>query len=477
MMKVSKLDPTQGYVVTREDEKPDAGQAQPFSKAAAVFLKRAGSDAGVRLHDLVTGMTYTPADTDVVRLVYFSQLRPENVEIRSADGKTRKPVQDLHDSLRNLATEKSSGLFVPADDFWLVAPPELNSEFEQQVEWLRRESPEFKTEAPTADFDRREPTGLDRDTYPVETRDEMDLLPGLSGEKMLNATIAFVRDANPATLAALGALAGMLAYKSMGLKGVVGLLLAVAALKRYIRMGSRIIMDERLDLVARGIQDGIPVGRDGQVDAAFLDALRHFPAGDHNVAFRRVNPSVKARQWECNPIKIDPSAYDLDSRIETVSQVVDGDTFVGKGGRYRLIGIDAPELDHHGHAEPGAQSAWDMLRQIIPPGTQVSVEVAKNQPALYGRMPCYLYAKDPASGKEFCVNKLLVQEGLARVTNFQPYHPKMQEFLESALDAISRRKGLWNALYNPRPQPKLFSVEAEKSVASGGDEHVRFSLA
>ncbi|ODU24621.1 MAG: hypothetical protein ABS95_01670 [Verrucomicrobia bacterium SCN 57-15] len=467
----------QGYVVTREGEKPDDKQAQPFSKAAAAFLKRAGSDSRVRLYDTVTGISYTPADADVVRLVYFSHLRPESVEIRSADGKVRKPAPDLHDSLRNLGTEKSGGLFVPADDFWLVPPPEMNSEFEQQIEWLRRESPEFKTEPPGADFNRREPVGMDGDTYPIETRDEMDLLPGLSGEKMLNATIAFAREANPATLAVLGALAGMFAYKSMGLKGVVGLLLAIAALKRYIRMGSRIIMDDRLDLVARGIQDGIPVGKDGQVDAEFLESLRHFPVGDHNVAFRRVNPSVKARQWEHNPIKIDPSAYDLDSGLETVNQVVDGDTLVGERGRYRLIGVDAPELDHHGHAQPGAQSAWDMLRQIIPPGTQVRVEVARNQPALYGRMPCYLYAKDPASSKEICVNQLLVQEGLARVTNFQPYHPKMQEFLESALDAISQRKGLWNALYNPRPQPKLFSVEAEKSNASSGNERVRFSLA
>jgi len=105
------------------------------------------------------------------------------------------------------------------------------------------------------------------------------------------------------------------------------------------------------------------------------------------------------------------------------------------------------------------------------------VEVARNQPALYGRMPCYLYAKDPTSGKEICVNKLLVEEGLARVTNFQPYHPRMQEFVQCALDAISQRKGLWNALYNPKPQPKILSVQAERSVAGSGNERVNFSLA
>jgi endonuclease YncB( thermonuclease family) len=475
---VSKIDPAQGYIVMREGDQPDPAKAQPFLKAAAAFLKGAATDPVTRLYDTVTGMSYSPADADVVRLVYFSHLRPEDMEVRSADGRTLKPVQDLPETLRDLAKHKSGGLFVPADDVWLVPPPEINPEFEQQIELLRHELPEMKMEAPMADqVHLRGPSGAGTGNYPVELHDDMDLLPGLSGEKMLNATITFVRQANPATLAALGALAGMLAYKSMGLKGVVGLLLAVAALKRYLKMGSRIIMDQRLDLVARGIQDGIPVNKDGQVDAEFLEALRHFPVGDHNVAFRRLSPAVRARGWEHHPIKVDPSAYGLESHTETVSQVVDGDTFVGQRGRYRLIGIDTPELDHHGQSQAGAQSAWETLRRVIPPGSQVRVEVARNQPALYGRMPCYLYAKDPTSGKEICVNKLLVEEGLARVTNFQPYHPRMQEFVQCALDAISQRKGLWNALYNPKPQPKILSVQAERSVAGSGNERVNFSLA
>jgi endonuclease YncB( thermonuclease family) len=475
---MSKIDPAQGYVVMHEGDQPDPAKAQPFLKAAAAFLKGAATDPATRLYDTVTGISYSPADADVVRLVYVSQLRPEDMEVRSVAGRTLKSVPKLQEALHDLARHKSGGLFVPADDVWLIPPPEINPEFEQQVELLQRELPEMETEAPMADqVHPRGPAGTETGAYPVEIHDDMDLLPGLSGEKMLNATIAFARQANPATLAALGALAGMLAYKSMGLKGVVGLLLAVAALKRYLKMGSRIIMDQRLDLIARGIQDGIPVNKDGQVDAEFLEALRQFPVGDHNVAFRRASPAVKARPWEHHPVRIDASAYGLDSYAETVSQVADGDTFVGQRGRYRLIGIDTPELDHHGQSQPGAQRAWETLRQLIPTGSQVRVEVARNQPALYGRTPCYLYAKDPASGKEICVNKLLVEEGLARVTNFQPYHPKMQEFVQCALDAISQRKGLWNAFYNPKPQPKIFSVQAERSVASSGNERVDFSLA
>ncbi len=473
-------DTSAGYILLRQGEQPDPTKERPFQQAAAAFLKGVAADPLLQLHDLATGLSYSAADSDVVRMVYFSHLLPRDLEVRSADGQARKPVQNIQDTLQELARNKSGGLYVPAENLWLVSPPESNPEFEQQVELLQRESPEMKADAPSVGDPLSGPATSvpDSSLYPVETRDDMDLLPGLSGDRMLNATINFVRQANPATLAVLGALAGMLAYKSMGLKGVVGLLLAIAALKRYIKMGNRIILDQRLDLAARGIQEGIPVNKDGQIDQEFLEALRHFPVGDNNVALRRVSPAVKAREWGHHPIKIDPAAYELESSAETVAQVVDGDTFVGQRGRYRLIGIDTPEVDHQSpnKSQPGAQQAWEVVRQLIPPGSKVRVEVAKNQPALYGRQPCYLYARDPASGTEVCINKLLVEQGLARVTNFQPYHPKMQEFLEANLDAIAHRKGLWNALYDPKPQPRLFSVQAEKSPGPGGAERVSFSL-
>ena len=473
-------DTSAGYVLLRQGEQPDPTKERPFQQAAAAFLKGVAADPLLQLHDPATGLSYSAADSDVVRMVYFSHLLPRDLEVRSADGQTRKPVQNVQDTLQELARNKSGGLYVPAEDLWLVSPPESNPEFEQQVQLLQREAPEMKADASSVGDPLSGPAASvpDSSLYPVETRDDMDLLPGLSGDRMLNATISFVRQANPATLALLGALAGVLAYKSMGLKGVVGLLLAIAALKRYIKMGNRIILDQRLDLAARGIQEGIPVNKDGQIDPEFLEALRHFPVGDNNVALRRVSPAVKAREWGHHPIKIDPAAYELESSAETVTQVVDGDTFVGQRGRYRLIGIDTPEVDHQSpnKSQPGAQKAWEIVRQVIPPGSQVRVEVAKNQPALYGRQPCYLYARDPASGKEVCVNKLLVEQGLARVTNFQPYHPRMQEFLEANLAAIAHRKGLWNALYDPKPQPRLLSVQAEKSPGPGGGERVSFSL-
>jgi hypothetical protein len=184
---MSKIDPAQGYVVMHEGDQPDPAKAQPFLKAAAAFLKGAATDPATRLYDTVTGISYSPADADVVRLVYFSQLRPEDMEVRSVAGRTLKSVQTLQEALHDLARHKSGGLFVPADEVWLIPPPEINPEFEQQVALLQRELPEMETEAPMASIHPR--TGWNgHGCYPVELHDDMDLLRA-SGEKMLNATM------------------------------------------------------------------------------------------------------------------------------------------------------------------------------------------------------------------------------------------------------------------------------------------------
>ena len=48
----------------------------PVQKAAPAFLKGVASDPSLQLHDLATGVSYSAADSDVVRMVYFSHLRP-----------------------------------------------------------------------------------------------------------------------------------------------------------------------------------------------------------------------------------------------------------------------------------------------------------------------------------------------------------------------------------------------------------------
>ncbi|MCI0744366.1 MAG: thermonuclease family protein [Verrucomicrobia subdivision 3 bacterium] len=464
------------YILFRKGNQPDPAQALPYDKAAPLFLKGVASDPELKLFDTETRLTYTASDVDAVKVAYLTQVPPNALVIRSHDGASVTRIADLSAALDTLAQTKQGGLYVPKEDMWLIRPPEENPDHEQQVEDFKQAIADLGLAQPP---ETQSHAGMPMETYPVEARESSDIeiLPGLSGDKVLEATIGYLQNANPVTLVVLGGLAGMVAYKSMGLKGVVGLVLATLALKRYLKMGHKVVLDQRLDLVARGIQDGIPVNKNGVIDPEFLDALRHFPAGDNRIAARQINAAVRARQWENNPIKIDPGSYKLQSFEETVSQVMDGDTLCGSRGRYRLIGVDTPDVDHNNssHSHARAQKAWARLQKLIPPGSQVRVEVASNQPALYGRLPCYVYTKHE-QGQEVCVNKLLIEEGLARVTNFQPYHPKLQAFVEASLSAIANRKGLWNAVHNPKPQPKLFFLESEKMPEPDGIQRLSLSL-
>ena len=370
-------------------------------------------------------------------------------------------VTDISAALDTMERCKQGGLYVPKENLWLIQPPEDNPDYEQQIEDFREAVANLNLVQPSST--RRHHQESVPDSYPLDVRQDADveLLPGLSGDKVLEMTTSFVRNASPATLAVLGSLAGLVAYKSMGLKGVAGLILAMLALKRFLRMGDKAIADQRLDLIARGIRDGIPVNKDGKINADFLDALRHSPAGDNKMATRRIDPAIQTLAWGNHVVKTD--SFALESFDETVCQVMDGDAFVGSRGHYRLIGIDVPDTIAQGssHLQSGAQKAWTHLRELIPPGAPVRVEVASNQPPLYGRIPCYLYAKN-GRGVEVCVNKLLVEEGLARVTNHQPHHPKILEFVEASLNAIASRKGLWNAAWTrtPSSNPSLVPVIA-----------------
>ena len=153
---------------------------------------------------------------------------------------------------------------------------------------------------------------------------------------MLDATIGFVQNCHPVTWVAIGMVLGIAAYKSMGVKGLIALVLLAMALKKVMNMGSKVIENHRLDLVARGLQDGIPVNEGGKIDTEFLDALRNYPAGDHEVASRTLDPSVMKRQWPRNRIFIQPDIQ-IREHEDTVQQVVDGDTLYGtSGAHYRL---------------------------------------------------------------------------------------------------------------------------------------------
>lgn len=449
------------YVVFKKGESLDPSRAQPHETAATKFLKEVERDPDLQLHDLSTGLTYTANEATAVKLAYFSQIPATELEVRSQDGSVNEPVQNLSRTLLDLQHSKRGGIFYPKEGLWAIRPPELNPEFDEELQAfdgmsnLTASAPSEAATVPAT-----------AETYPVRDYGDAstELLPGIDGDKILEVSVKFLQNAGQGTLLLLGGVLGIAAHKSMGFKGVIALTMAALALQRYLKMGSQIIHNQKLDLVARAIQEGIPVNASGQIDAELMEALRRFPAGDHNLRFRRLSPAIRAREWNTgNVVQNDPGSFRMVETSETIQQFMDWDTFVGEKGQYRLIGIDTPGVTQidPGKSQAGAGKSGDRLRKLIAPGTKVRVEVATSQPALYGRMPCYLYAQDE-QGREFCVNQRLLEEGLARVTNFQPCHPKIEAFIRAALEAISQRRGFWSALHNPAPKPSLLSVRAIK---------------
>ena len=152
-------------------------------------------------------------------------------------------------------------------------------------------------------------------------------------------------------------------------------------------------------------------------------------------------------------IKIEQSEYDIKEQntnnIEInnlekckVIRVVDGDTFVieykESEEKVRLIGIDTPESVH-----PDKQKNTDFGKYVSNyskeklTGKEVQIEFDVSQRDKYGRLLCYVYL----DGQMY--NKLLLQEGLAKVATYPPNVKYAEEFAKIQKEARKNKKGLW----------------------------------
>jgi micrococcal nuclease len=138
----------------------------------------------------------------------------------------------------------------------------------------------------------------------------------------------------------------------------------------------------------------------------------------------------------------------------TVAQVLDGDTIVLEDGRHvRLVQLDAPETDE---GECYAQAARRILERLLPPGTQVRIEI---DPALdkldrYGRTLAYVQRNGTN------INLGLVRAGAASPYFFHGDRGRYAvQLLQAAGKARREHRGLWGACPGTVLDP-LNSVEA-----------------
>jgi micrococcal nuclease len=122
------------------------------------------------------------------------------------------------------------------------------------------------------------------------------------------------------------------------------------------------------------------------------------------------------------------------TRACTVGRIVDGDTFVCRGGeRVRPIGFDAPELSQR----PYGERARHALARWIPVGTTVQLEPDVQPRDRYGRTLAYVW-RDTV-----LVNWVMLREGWAVLYTVPPNVQYADAFVEAQRAARAERRGLW----------------------------------
>jgi len=136
-----------------------------------------------------------------------------------------------------------------------------------------------------------------------------------------------------------------------------------------------------------------------------------------------------------------------------VTRVVDGDTVYvrfssGLEEKVRLIGVDAPEINHPTKGEEpfgveSAEYAYNMLDNIV-----AWVEFGEGERDQYGRMLTYLWLEKPEAASEAEIrekmfNARLLLDGYARQVIFQPNVKYVEYFSAFVNEARRNKQGLW----------------------------------
>ena len=131
--------------------------------------------------------------------------------------------------------------------------------------------------------------------------------------------------------------------------------------------------------------------------------------------------------------------------LAAVVEIVDGDTIVVRSGArteaVRLIGIDTPEVAHHGQgAECYGPEAAARLAQLIPVGSTVRLARDLEARDVYDRVLAYVFTLDGD-----LVNVTLAAEGYATELAIAP-NVSLNDAVRTAISgARAHRLGLWES--------------------------------
>jgi endonuclease YncB( thermonuclease family) len=147
-----------------------------------------------------------------------------------------------------------------------------------------------------------------------------------------------------------------------------------------------------------------------------------------------------------------------------VQYVIDGDTIVLEGGRHiRIVGLNAPELGHHGEPDqPFARAARKKLEKLIEQARgRVGWRTAPERHDHYGRTLAHVYANG------IDVSRALIEAGLAAVIAIPPNVRRDACYIAAEKTARRHRRGLW------APGSPLVHEANEPAAARVGFEIIR----
>ncbi len=148
-----------------------------------------------------------------------------------------------------------------------------------------------------------------------------------------------------------------------------------------------------------------------------------------------------------------------------VVNVVDGDTIkIETGETVRFIGIDTPEtVDPSKPIMCYGKEASDKNTELIE-GKVVELEKDVSETDRYGRLLRYIWLDG------VLINELLVREGYAQSSTYQPDVKYQDRFVEAQRLAREEQKGLWSSAcaISPIPKPTVKPTQSTTKSTTGG---------
>jgi micrococcal nuclease len=133
------------------------------------------------------------------------------------------------------------------------------------------------------------------------------------------------------------------------------------------------------------------------------------------------------------------------SPLAEVIEVTDGDTIVVRSGPHtepvRLLGIDTPEVAHHGQsAECFGPEAAERTATLLPVGSTVRLDRDEEGRDAYDRVLAYVTTADGV-----IVNLALAAEGFATPLAISPNYALADTIAALSSQAAAQGLGLWGA--------------------------------